>query len=179
MIGMSDKKTARPYFRKYFLRSLTSLFHVWSLNRDLTSNPSSSLTLKMTCFPPMRFSGSGRKTKVGWLVIVVFSKQTLWRPWFMSLVGQKKKKTGYICLWHWLLWKVSALCFQKVPGVPLVGAFRFLKPGGHFLCVWIPVLNPSPRGVHEHLFSKMKAQAETRAVLQNSLFLDFFFNQCI
>ena len=92
MIGMSDKKTARPYFRKYFLRSLSSLFHVWSLNRNLTSNPSSSLTLKMTCFSPMRFSGSGRKTKVGWLVIVVFSKQTLWRPWFMSLVGQKKKK---------------------------------------------------------------------------------------
>lgn len=48
---MSDKKATRPYFRKYFLRSLTSLFHVWSLNRNLTSNPSSSLTLKMTCPP--------------------------------------------------------------------------------------------------------------------------------
>lgn len=43
-----------------------------------------------------------------------------------------------------------------------------------------PCAKPLPRGVHEHLFSKMKAQAETRAVLQNSLFLDFFFlNQCI
>lgn len=174
MIGMSDKKTARPYFRKYFSRSLTSLFHVWSLNRNLTSNPSSSLTLKMTCFPPMRFSGSERKTKVGWLVIVAFSKQTLWRPCKSCRWWGKKKNRLYLSL---ALTLVKGKC-PVFPEGPLSApgcCVQVSETRWPFSVRLNPCANPSPWGVHEHLFSKMKAQAETRAVLQNSLFLDFFF----
>lgn len=52
--------------------------------------------------------------------------------------------------------------------------FRFLELVAIF-CDFESLCETPPTVKSEHLFSKMKAQAETGAVLQNSLFFRFFF----
>lgn len=55
-----------------------------------------------------------------------------------------------------------------------VVVFRFLELVAIF-CDFESLCETPPTVKSEHLFSKMKAQAETGAVLQNSLFFRFFF----
>lgn len=63
--------------------------------------------------------------------------------------------------------------FPEGPLSALFVVFRLLELVAIF-CDFESVCETPPTVKAEHLFSKMKAQAETRAVLQNSLFFRFF-----
>lgn len=63
--------------------------------------------------------------------------------------------------------------FLEGPLSALFVVFRFLESVAIF-CEFESLCETPPTVESEHLFSKMKAQAETRAVPQNSLFFRFF-----
>lgn len=120
---------------------------------------------------PVRFPCLGRIKKKSQVISHYGVQQTNPLEALIYVTGQKKRlylPLDSYCRGRWVL------CSPRRSLACPVCCVQASKPGGHFLWVWIPVRGSSHRGVSEHLFSKMKAQAETRAVLRAACSSDFF-----